>query len=44
VRGCKQIFRCQSVDDNWDELNVHTIMPVGNGSMSGVITDDSETL
>jgi len=32
------------VGDNWDELNVQSVVQVGRGSTSGIIADDSETL
>jgi len=38
------IIGCKSVDDNWDGLNVHSVMQVESESASGIITDDSETL
>jgi hypothetical protein len=37
-------FGCKSLDDNGDGLNVQSVVQVGIGSASGVITDDSETL
>jgi len=41
--GNEQNFGCKSVDDNWDGLNVYSVVKVGSGSESGIITDDSET-
>jgi hypothetical protein len=40
---CKK-FGCKSVDDNVDGFIVQSVVQVGNGSASGIITDDSETL
>jgi hypothetical protein len=37
-------FGCKSVDDKMDGFNVESVVQVGNGSASGIITDDSETL
>jgi hypothetical protein len=37
-------FGCKSVDDNWDGLNVWSVLQVGSEGASGIITDDSETL
>jgi hypothetical protein len=39
----KKKFGCKLVDDNWDGLNVHSVMQVGSESASGIITDDLET-
>lgn len=30
--------------DNWDGLKVQSVVQVGVGNASGIITDDSETL
>ncbi len=35
---------CNSVDDNWDGLNVSNVVQVGSGSASGMINCNSETL
>jgi hypothetical protein len=35
-------FGCKSVDDNGGGLNVYSVVQVGSGGTSGVITDDSE--
>jgi len=32
------------VDDNWDGLKVKSVVKVGGGSASGIITDDSKIL
>lgn len=32
------------MDDNWNGLEVQSVVQVGSGSASGIITDDSETL
>jgi hypothetical protein len=37
-------FGCKSVDDNMDGFIVQSVVQVGNGSASGIITDDSESL
>ena len=37
-------FGCKSMDDNMDGFIVQSVMQVGNGSASGIITDDLETL
>jgi hypothetical protein len=37
-------FGCNSVDGDWDGYNVQSVMRLGNGSASRIITDDSETL
>ena len=34
-------FGCNSVDDNWDGFKLYSVMQVGSGSASGIITDDS---
>ena len=36
-------FDCQSVDDNWDGHSVYSVVQVGSGTASGIITEDSET-
>jgi len=33
-------FACNSADDNRDGLNDWSVLPVGSGSTSGIITDD----
>ena len=42
-RAFSKTFGCKSVDDNMDGFIVQSVVQVGNGSASGVITDDSET-
>jgi hypothetical protein len=36
-------FGCKSVDENGDGLNVRSVVQVGSGSMSGMVTGDLET-
>ena len=36
-------FGCNSVDDNGDGLTVYSVVQLGGGGTSGVVTDDSET-
>jgi hypothetical protein len=43
VWGSEQKFGCKSVDDNWDGLNVHSVLQVGCGSASGIIINNLET-
>lgn len=44
AKGSKQKFCCESVDDDWDGLNVKSVLQMGGGSTSGIITGDSDTL
>jgi len=39
-RAVSKKFGCNSVDDNWDGLKVYSVVQVGSGSASGMITDD----
>jgi hypothetical protein len=34
----------ESVDDDWDELSVQSVVDMGSGGMSAIISDDSYTL
>ena len=43
-RAVSKKFGCKSVDDNMDGFIVQSVVQVGSGSASGIITDDSETL
>ena len=35
---------CESVEDVWDGLNVQSVLQMGSGGTSAVISDDSYTL
>jgi hypothetical protein len=35
-------FGCKSLDENGDGLDVYTVVQVGSGDTSGMVTDDSE--
>ena len=35
---------CESVDDDWDGLNVQSVVQMGSGGTSAIISDDSYTL
>ena len=37
-------FGCKSMDDNWDMLNVSSVVQVGSSSAPGMVTDDLVTL
>jgi len=39
-----KIFGCKSVDGEWDGFSVQSVVQLGSGRASGIITDDSETL
>jgi hypothetical protein len=43
-RAVSNKFGCKSVNDKMDGFIVESVVQVGNGSASGIITDDSETL
>ena len=43
-RAVSKTFGCKSVDGDWDGFSVQSVVQTGNGSASGIITDDSETL
>jgi hypothetical protein len=43
-RAVDKKFGYKSVDDNMDGFIVQSVMQVGNGRESGIITYDSETL
>jgi hypothetical protein len=44
VRGSEQNISCKSVDDNANGLNVQSVVQVGSGSVSGMVSDDTDTL
>jgi hypothetical protein len=37
-------FGCKSMDDNWDMLNIYSVVQVGISSAPGMVTDNSVTL
>ena len=43
-RAVSKEFGFKSADDNWEVLNVWTVMRVGIGSASGIVSGDWETL
>ena len=44
MRGSEQNISCKSVDDNANGLNVQSVVQVGSGSVSGMVSDDTEVV
>jgi hypothetical protein len=42
-RAVSKKLGCESADDDWGGLNIKSVVQMGDGGMSGIITGDSES-